>query len=302
MINRELRAFLCHASDDKPVIREIYSMLKQDKVIPWLDEVDILGGQNWDLEIRRAVRKSDVILVCLSSSSVGKESYIQKEIRFALDIADEKPEDTIFIIPIRLDDCEIPESLRKWQWIDYRQSDWHTKMIHALRERAHSLDLGVLPIETPIESWNLQLSPLFITYSEKDREFAKRLHGDLQINGVRCFLVSRDHELDQLGVAPLFPLPIACLERVILVLSENSVKRHWIEGEVEGGLLIEKISRKRPLLFPIRLDDAVLSNQDNWAAKIKRTKHLSDFSNWKDEASYQKSFEWLLSDVKATGE
>jgi hypothetical protein len=151
MTKRELKTFLCHGSEDKPVVRELYSQLRQDGVNPWLDETDILGGQNWDLEIRRAVRNSDVILVCLSSSSVGKEGYIQKEIRIALDIADEKPEGTIFIIPIRLDQCEMPERLKQWQRLEYYEKDWYEKLLRALRERAVSLNLEVLPGDGPIE-------------------------------------------------------------------------------------------------------------------------------------------------------
>jgi hypothetical protein len=151
MPNRELKTFLCHGSEDKPVVRELYSLLRQDGVSPWLDETDILGGQDWDLEIKRAVRTSDVILVCLSSSSVGKEGYVQKEIKFALDIADEKPEGTIFIIPIKLDECEMPERLKKWQWMDYHHEDWYEKLLRALRERAKSIGLAILPGDGPIE-------------------------------------------------------------------------------------------------------------------------------------------------------
>jgi hypothetical protein len=53
------------------------------------------------------------------------------------------------------------------------------------------------------------------------------------------------------------------------------------------------------VLFPIRLDDAVMDTRDDWAAKIKRRRHIGDFSNWKDEGSYRKAFERLLRDLKA---
>jgi hypothetical protein len=69
---------------------------------PWLDEEDLLPGQEWAREIARAVRTCDVIIVCLSRTSVTKEGFVQKEIRQALDIADEKPEGTIFVIPVSL--------------------------------------------------------------------------------------------------------------------------------------------------------------------------------------------------------
>jgi hypothetical protein len=70
--------------------------------------------------------------------------------------------------------------------------------------------------------------------------------------------------------------------------------------EVESALEEENKS-KRLVLFPIRLDDTVLNARDDWAAKIKRRRHIGDFSNWKDKSSYQKAFERLLRDLKAMG-
>jgi hypothetical protein len=58
--------------------------LVEDGIDPWLDEKKLLPGQEWEPEIRKAVRTSDVVLVCLSSSSITKSGFVQKEIRFAL--------------------------------------------------------------------------------------------------------------------------------------------------------------------------------------------------------------------------
>lgn len=65
-----LKVFLCHGSEDKKTVREIYARLREYGVKPWLDEKDILPGQDWDSEIKRAMRSSDTILVCLSPVSV----------------------------------------------------------------------------------------------------------------------------------------------------------------------------------------------------------------------------------------
>src|SRR2546426_12139822 len=100
---RPLRVFLCHASSDKPAVRVLYERLRTRNIRPWLDEKMLLPGQDWDLEIKKAVHNSDVVVVCLSRSSITKEGYVQKEIRFALDVAAEKPEGTIFVIPVRLE-------------------------------------------------------------------------------------------------------------------------------------------------------------------------------------------------------
>ena len=140
-----LRVFLCHGSEDKAVIRQVYDRLRDDGVVPWLDEKNILPGQDWDAEIRKAVRNSHAILVCLSSKSVNKEGYLQREIRFALDVADEKPDGTIFIIPVKLDDCEIPDRLQKLQFVKYTNENGYEMIIRALRERARKLELPVLP-------------------------------------------------------------------------------------------------------------------------------------------------------------
>src|SRR5260221_9891858 len=104
--SRPLRVFLCHASQDKLKVRVLYHLLKSEGwIAPWLDEEDLLPGQDFDLEIYRAIRDADAIIICLSTVSVTKEGYVNKEVRRALDIAEEKPEGTIYVIPLRLDDC-----------------------------------------------------------------------------------------------------------------------------------------------------------------------------------------------------
>lgn len=114
---RKLRVFLCHSSQDKPVVRELYQRLNAEGWIdPWLDEEKLLPGQNWDMEIEKAVETADAVILCLSNKSVTKEGYVQRELKFVLDIALEKPEEAIFIIPLRLEDCNPPRRLRLWQY------------------------------------------------------------------------------------------------------------------------------------------------------------------------------------------
>ena len=111
---KTLRAFLCHSSGDKPAVRELYQRLCDEGIDAWLDEEKLLPGQDWQREIPKAVRASDVVIVCLSQNSITKAGYVQKEIKFALDVADEQPEDTIFLIPAKLEACEVPGRLAQW--------------------------------------------------------------------------------------------------------------------------------------------------------------------------------------------
>lgn len=133
MDNGRLEVFLCHASEDKPVVRDLHQRLTRDGYKPWLDEVDLLGGQEWQPAIVRAVRQSDVVLVCLSQHSINKRGFVQKEIRLAIDTADEFPEDRVFIIPYRLEECDLPDRLSKWQAVDHFHPDGYTKLQRSLK-------------------------------------------------------------------------------------------------------------------------------------------------------------------------
>jgi hypothetical protein len=145
--DHKLRVFLCHASQDKPAVRELYKRLATEGWIdPWLDEEKLLPGQNWNLEIEKAVEESDAVIVCLSNESVSKEGYVQRELKFALDIALEKPEGTIFIIPIRLENCEPLRRLLQWQFVDYfppkQRKVAYQRLLDSLKTRATKLGIA----------------------------------------------------------------------------------------------------------------------------------------------------------------
>jgi hypothetical protein len=138
-----LRVFLCHASEDKPRVRELRQDLLRDGFQPWLDTEDLLPGQNWDHQIRKAVRESHVVIVCLSEHATQKSGYVQKEIVQALDVAEEKPEGTIFIIPALLEECAVPDRIRKWQWVHLASDGGYEKLILALRAREREVGLSI---------------------------------------------------------------------------------------------------------------------------------------------------------------
>jgi len=119
-ISRPLSVFLCHSSNDKPAVRELYQQLRTKKWIqPWLDEEELFPGDDWNLEIEKAVEAADAIIVCFSKNSINKEGYVQRELKIVLDCADYKPEGTIYIIPVRLEECELPRRWRAKQCADY---------------------------------------------------------------------------------------------------------------------------------------------------------------------------------------
>ncbi len=160
---RSLKVFLCHASGDKPPVRDLYKRLTIEGVDAWLDKEKLLPGQDWRLEIPKAVQESDVVVICLSKKSVTKEGYVQKEIKFALDIAEEKPDGTIFLIPARLEDCTVPDRLSRWHWVDLYEENGFTQLLRSLKLRADAVGATVEPahdVDTTKEL-NLKLEQLY---------------------------------------------------------------------------------------------------------------------------------------------
>lgn len=118
--NRPLKVFLSYASQDKSLVRELSRrLIGEGWIDTWQDEKNLLPGQDWRVKIEEAVEDADVVVIVLSQHSVSKEGHVQKELRYTREIALEKPEDAIFLIPLRLDECEVPRGLRFYQWVDY---------------------------------------------------------------------------------------------------------------------------------------------------------------------------------------
>jgi uncharacterized protein YjbI with pentapeptide repeats len=135
----------------------------------------------------------------------------------------------------------------------------------------------------------------FISYSTKDDEFAKRLHADLQNNGVRCWFAPHDLRIgaktwDAIDEA------IKLRDRVLLVLSKSAIDSDWVEDEVQKAFAEER-DRKQLVLFPIRIDDTVMETPEAWARKLRDQRNIGDFRSWKDHDAYKQSFERVLRDL-----
>jgi hypothetical protein len=128
------RIFLCHASEDKAQVREVYHRLQAiDGFEPWLDEEDLLPGQDWDYEIKQVLKTSDFILIFLSRISVAKRGYVQREMKLALDAWQELPEEMIHTIPVRLDDCDVPDLFRCYYWANLFDPNGFDRIVRAIR-------------------------------------------------------------------------------------------------------------------------------------------------------------------------
>ena len=111
----------------------------------------------------------------------------------------------------------------------------------------------------------------------------------------------RERPKEELGarIRPTLDQAIHQQKKLLLILSEHSIDSAWVEDEVEAALERER-TEHREMLFPIRLDDAVIRTHQAWAARLRRQVNIGDFSNWTDPQAYQRAFERLLRDLKKT--
>jgi predicted Rossmann-fold nucleotide-binding protein len=159
---RPLKVFLCHAHSDQTAVLSLYTRLTQDGVEAWLDKEKLLPGHDWEYEIRQAVREADVVIVCLSKQ-FNQAGFRQKEVRIALNEADMKPEGDIFIIPARFEECSVPQSLQRWQWVDLFEDDGYIRLINALRVRAEKIGLVELPVTKKVINLNTLSLKILVT-------------------------------------------------------------------------------------------------------------------------------------------
>lgn len=127
------RIFLSYAREDRAEVERLYEKLREAGFRPWMDTKDILPGEQWATSIERAIRGAHFFLACLSKRSVTKRGWIQKEIRGGLDLWEEMLENDIYLIPLRLDECDVPERLQAFQWVDLFAADGWPRLVQAIR-------------------------------------------------------------------------------------------------------------------------------------------------------------------------
>lgn len=113
---RPPRVFMSYAKEDLTLVQALAAELRRAAIDVWIDEEQLLPGQDWELEVKRAICDSQAVLACLSPRSVSKTGYVQKEIRIAFEEAQKKPEGAVYLIPVQLEPCTVPRLLHGFHW------------------------------------------------------------------------------------------------------------------------------------------------------------------------------------------
>ena len=110
--NQMQRVFIAYVQEDAASAKKLYRDLGALGFNAWLDKKRLLPGQNWPRAIEAAIETSDFFIPCFSTNALSRRGAFHCELRYALECASRLPLDEIFIIPVRLDDCEVPKALQ----------------------------------------------------------------------------------------------------------------------------------------------------------------------------------------------
>lgn len=131
--HRGKSVFISYAKEDIRIVEELYTFLVNKGYRVWLDKHDLIPGQDWEVEIHKVIENADFFVACLSTNSVSKRGYVQTELKKGLDVLKQFPEDQIYLIPLRIEECEVPSSLKTKQWLDWSAPNAKEQLLKAIK-------------------------------------------------------------------------------------------------------------------------------------------------------------------------
>lgn len=140
------RVFIAYVQEDLAQARRLCRDLAAAGCAPWLDREQLLPGQNWPRAIERAISVADAFVACFSARALVKRGQFQSELRYALECAAQVPPEGVFLIPVRLEPCQVPREIaRQWQYTDLFP-DWE-RGVKRVASAIHQAGAGrILPV------------------------------------------------------------------------------------------------------------------------------------------------------------
>ena len=172
--------FISYVSENETEVKRLREALKSRGIEVWSPR-DILPGRDWEAEIRRTIEQVRVFIACFSKQYYFRDrAFMREELEQAIDEIRLRSDDRVWFIPVKLDDCEIPDinvrrgaTLRQFQYVSLYEENWNA-----------GIDSIVGSIRSVLESDPLKL---FIAYAHQDSEARDELItrlGSLQSEGL----------------------------------------------------------------------------------------------------------------------
>lgn len=321
-VSQPIELFYSYAHRDERLRKRLethLSALRQQGVITEWHDRKIVAGTDWKQSIDAHLMTAAVILLLISPDFLASDYCYSVEMQ------------RVLARHAKGDACVIPVILRPvdWQGTPFAQlqcvptgakpvTTWANRdeafrdvatairtAIESLRPRlslspdAQQNTSSQLPVSTPAQPQDTRSDyhSCVLSYATEDQLFAEKLYADLQSNGVSCWFAPHDLKIGDKLRDKIYEA-IQGKDKLLLILSEHAVTSDWVEREVELAFEREHQPPASLVLFPIRLDDAVMQTNTAWAGDIRRTRFIGDFRQWQDGAAYQQALQRLLRDLQ----
>ena len=140
-----MKVFLSYAKEDGAIVKEFHDYLKAIGLDPWMDQEQLLPGQSWEHEIERAMKDANVVILFMSPSSVNKRSFVTREANTAIANLRYKKPDDIYIIPVLIEQCEVPEEIsQRAQYIEISEPGAKNKIVASIMRAAEQQNIAIL--------------------------------------------------------------------------------------------------------------------------------------------------------------
>lgn len=144
-MSKKPQIFISYARSDQAAVKNIYDKLaKLNLIKPWMDVHDLMAGEKWEPVIKKAIRDSQLFLLCLSHNSIQRRGVLQKEVKTALDVLDEKLDEDVFLLPTWIETGavpkdEIPDNLGEYEWVNLSDPGGWDKLIRSIEVQLRRL-------------------------------------------------------------------------------------------------------------------------------------------------------------------
>jgi TIR domain-containing protein/uncharacterized protein DUF3298 len=136
-----MKVFLSYPSEQIKAAEEIYEFLHDHGIDVWFDKKSIFGGQDREREIQIAQENAQLFVLVCSKEIVTKPGIIQVEIKEILERVKQQPFGHVFLICLRTERLQLPYEMMRWQYIDYFDRDWKTRLAKSIMLKYNQLGL-----------------------------------------------------------------------------------------------------------------------------------------------------------------
>src|SRR4051812_8731642 len=109
------------------------------------------------------------------------------------------------------------------------------------------------------------MNPVFISYSQHDREIVRKLAADLSNAGIRLWIDEAEIRIGD-SIVDKINEGLKSADHVLVVLSQNSLQSRWMQEEIRAALARDPKNAAR-VLIPVLVDSAV--ELPPWLSDIK---------------------------------